>query len=108
MRMLGVLIVLGVLFAACGGGGDDGERILRLGGGDITEAEFRTELRTSFLGSTGTETFCDRLKGLSDREVADVLVQLNRDRGVDRVQEPVRDDEERGAAIVKEECARIQ
>lgn len=109
MRLIGLTLALGLLLAACGGGDDsDSARVLELGRRDITVAEFRTDIRTTFLKTAGTETFCNRLAGLSDREVADVLVQVNREKGLKRLQEPNPDDEEHAASIVKQECARIQ
>ena len=107
LAVLGIGIGLLLLLAACSGGGDDPERVLVLGRGDVTEAEYRVTVQTFILTDAGAEIFCERLTGLSDREVADVLVQLSRDTGVERVQEPIPGDEERVAAIIKEECDRI-
>ena len=109
MKLIGLGLGIGALLlvAACSGGGGDAERLLVLGRSDITESEFRTDMQAFILSEVGAATFCARLIGLSDREVADAMVQISREAGNERLQEPDPDDEERAAGIMKEECARI-
>ena len=109
MKLIGLGLGIGalLLLVACSGGGSDAERVLVLGSGDITESEWRTDMQAFILSEVGAVTFCERLDGLSNREVADAMVQLSRDAGNERIQEPDPGDEERAAAIMKDECARI-
>ena len=107
--VLGIGVGLLLLLAACSGGGDATERVLVLGGGDITEVEFRLTVRAAFLNSTAA--ICAGLKGLSDEEAADAISKAQADGDLDDdltvVQEADPDDRVRAAAIIKEECDRI-
>lgn len=94
-----------ILLAACSGGSE--KTALRLRGGTYTEDEYRTEIRSFLTGMSDSAKFCGSLKGLSNREVADTLKAINDRRSVTPKQDANPADEERAAAIVLEECARI-
>ena len=105
--MMATLTLL-LVAAACGSGDSSGgDDVLTLRGGDLTESEFILDIRV-ILAEPGAEAFCNSLRGLSDREAADLFKAFSdNDPSFDAVQEPDPDDEERGAAIVKKECDRL-
>jgi hypothetical protein len=107
MRLIGLGIVIGTLLLVGCGGGSDIERLLVLGGGTFTEAEFRLEVRAGFVGSLSAESFCAGLEGLSDEEAADVIRIAQEREGATPAQEARPADQVRAATIVKEECKRI-
>jgi hypothetical protein len=119
---IGALVVCAALtFVACGGGagggGDagtdpataDGERVLQLPAGDVTEVEFVAELRGNMAQNpAGFAAICGVIDGLSDREAFEAAVQGQSDDDSDvAVQEAAPTDEERVGAIMKAECERI-
>ena len=106
MKIVIGCILLAVAMMACGGDGD-GERILRLGGGDISEAEFRLDMRTTLLDPIVVMALCEGTKGLSDAEIVAVIVNFQQDAGVELVQEADPEDRERAAGILREECDRV-
>ena len=115
VRLIGMLIVLGVLLAACGGGdGDSEERVLRLSHGDYPEGEYRLMIRAGALNNpVGTENFCDGLEGLSSEDAIDALIAAAEERdarglGREVIQEADPDDDRRAATIIVEECERIR
>jgi len=111
MRHLGLAIAvtgLLALVAACGGGsgssGGGEERVLHLGGGDYTEAEFRTLARAAYVEASGTERFCRSLDGLPASEIVPLMLELQ---DATPVQEAAPADRERAAEILQEECGRL-
>lgn len=109
MKWLVALSVgLSIALIACGGGKNEksGQRVLRLGGGDMTATEFRMDTRVSLTQETA-EPFCRSLRGLSDEEAGAVIVEAQRKAGGGSAQEADPQDRIRAAAIVKEECERI-
>lgn len=105
MRMLGILIVLGLLVAACGGGSDDGQRLLRIDGDLFTEEEARQRTRTAFAERPlAAEMLC------SDANKLTALITVfldSEDATPTPVEEARPDDSLRIAAIIQEECERI-
>ena len=109
MKIVIGCILLAVAMMACGGDDGGGERILRLGAGDVTEEEFRMGLRSEVLFlPTARDALCAPIRGLSDEEATDVIL-LIRDQlvEIEYVQEPDRDDQVRATAILREECDRL-
>jgi hypothetical protein len=110
-----VLVLIAALsVVACGGGdngssgdgGADAQGSLTLRGGEYTEEEFRTEIR-SLLSTVDSDVICASLAGLSGRQVADALGVVSEQQGVTPFQEPDPDDEARAGEILLEECERI-
>lgn len=99
-----LVIVITIVLVACSNTTDS--RVLRLGGGDITEVEFRAGVRVA-LTEEVTQRLCRSVGGLSDEETVEVIVEAQRLAGVKLVQEPVAEDRLRAAVIFKEECARV-
>lgn len=119
----GVSVAVIILSVAIGcgssaGGSSSGEdRVLHLGGYDITESGLRTYFRSVLL-EPGADQFCTGLQGLSEQEIIDTVRAANA--GVtpspDDIpsggtavpdQTPVPEDSMRAAGIIKAECERI-
>ena len=85
--VLALIAALSVL--SCGGGdsggsgdgGGDTQGSLTLRGGNYTEEEFRTEIR-SLLSTVDSDIICASLEGLSGRQVADALAVVSEQQGV--------------------------
>lgn len=108
MKLIIGLLAVGVLAMACSGGGapsSDGDRILRLGGGDITEGEMRIDVRAFLVDPVVADGVCGALRGLSGEEAAEVIRELQQDSA--NVQEADPADFARAGEIVLEECRRI-
>lgn len=91
------------LLVACGGGTDD---TLTLGSGDISESDFRDAVRAAFArNAPDPDELCPNLQGLSPSEAADLILEIQPNDDI--VQEANRDDQERAAEILQEECGRI-
>jgi len=112
MKWLVLVGVLVLALAACGGdGNEDGDgqsdRILRLSSGDISESDYRLQVRVALTQASG-EAFCRSLEGLSDEETLDLAVAVQKQAGYPT---PIREsdpaDRIRAVSIVKEECDRI-
>ena len=101
MRIYTALLLASVALAACGGDSDDAERVLRLGSGNVTEAEFRSDTRAALLTDA---SFCPSLRGLDDAEIADAVVRAQ---DMTPTHEPEQKSRERAAAILREECERV-
>lgn len=108
MRLLGTALVIGALLAACGGGEGNGERVLQLGGGDITESQFRLDTRVVLADMATADEICTAIQGLSDGDAADLIVAAQHQQGIEPVQEAQPADQVRAAALVQEECERVQ
>lgn len=93
MRLF-IPLAICVLFAACGGSASP------------AEDEYRIQMRT-YLAQIDSVAFCKSLDGLSNREVADILLSVNAQEGDTEKPGITSDDEERAGEIVKEECDRI-
>ena len=101
MRAIGLAMVL-VFLVACGSS-SNGDAILQLGSGDVTEADFRVRVRELFLDVNAREGICPVIDGLSPEDAEEVL----RDRDTPPVQESDPDARVRASEIVQEECKRI-
>ena len=108
MRRVVAVPIVGItlVLVSCGGGGDSGdsERVLHLRGGDFTESHFTANVRALLIADA---SFCDSLKGLSAREVADAFKAVNDAAGATPKQGSNANDEERGGEIIQEECNRV-
>ena len=105
VRLLGMLIVLGVLLVACGGDGDDDqERILQLGGGNLTESELRATLQEADFSDPDIAAVCDLLDRLGPNEAADFIMNLPPSEDVAWLQNAPGDDRIRALTILDEEC----
>jgi hypothetical protein len=106
-------LIAALLVLSCGGGdsggsgdgGGDAQGSLTLRGGNYTEEEFRTEIR-SLLSTVDSDIICASLEGLSGRQVADALEVVSEQQGVTPFQDPDPDDEARAGEILLEECDR--
>ncbi len=111
MRLIGLTLTLGLFLAACGGGAGDPSRVLQLPTGDITETDFRLQARASLMEvPIGTPRVCSGIADLNDEDAAKLIIVLQSPRlgpGTPYF-EAISDDQRQAAAIIKEECARIQ
>lgn len=111
LRWIGALTVFMVLvLTACGSGdGGNGERLLRLSDGDITEAEFLDELRAIFVGEpASSRVFCASIQGLSTEEATDATLDAKAASGTPPMQPSNRDDDLYAMALIQAECKRIE
>ena len=105
--LIGLVIILGVLIAGCGGGKAD---LIRLPDGDISENELRALIR-SFVSDPATAGFmCPEYRGTSDDEVMNIV------RGAAEIGAEKRypvasisdEDFRRKGVIWREECERVE
>jgi hypothetical protein len=118
MRLIGLTLALGLLLAACtSGDGSDPDRILQLPTGDITEIDFRLQARAGLMDMAGLvgnvlldrPHICDSIADLNAEDAAKLLIMVERPGGsATPFSEAISDDQQRAAAIIKEECARIR
>ena len=97
--MLVLIAALALGAAACGVAQD-----LGVGGNSDSPAEtdFRTVVKTQLLAQPGMSTFCYSIRGSSDAEVLAVMAGIIGQDGLSGDGSA----QLRGAAIIKEECAR--
>jgi len=101
MRIL-IVALATILLMACSGT-DAPEAVLHLDSGTYTESEFHQKVRTELTDlakDPKTQGFCDSLQGLSDDDAFMVIM------GPSQLSLPTTD-QQRIAAIYREECAKF-
>ena len=105
--LIGLVIILGVLIAGCGGGKAD---LIRELDGDISENELRTLIRL-FISEPATAGFmCPKYRGASDGEVMNIQRRVAESAPEKRYPVASISDEDfrRKGVIWREECERVE
>jgi hypothetical protein len=115
MRVLACIIVLAIAVASCGGDSesvDEDAPLLLFEDGTQDSwsiSEWRTTIRASFI-ETGTdaELLCDRLDGLSSREIMDIMLALGDAPTEITERTMIPTAVETVADVIRDECDRIR
>lgn len=84
--------------------GDDADRVLRFQSGDVTVAEFRTQVR-AILVRDGSKSACAAYKDIPDDELYALFRELADN--TDPNDTTPESDRERAGEVFKEECSRL-